>query len=324
VTDPASDADARPSIARPPTRWEAGGDRAFRVASLLVALSIVGLLAALLVVIGAKALPAVGRYGTGFLTDSVWDPNRARFGILPEIFGTLYTSLIALVVGGGLGVCVAIFLSQGFLPVPAERVLKNVIELLAAIPSVVYGLWGIFVVVPAVKGPADWLHEHLSFVPFFSTHLAGPGTLPASLVLAVMILPTVAAVGREAMAAVPRRLSEAAYGLGATRWEAILGVVVPTAAAGIFGGLVLGFGRALGETMALAMLAGNANVISWSLFSPADTLAALLANHFPEADGIEVGALLYAALVLLAITLAVNVVGAWLLRRSARRFEARA
>ena len=133
--------------------------------------------------------------------------------------------------------------------------------------------------------------------------------LPAALVLAIMVLPTISAISRDALVAVPPKLREAAFGLGATRWEAILAVIVPTAATGIFGSIILGFGRALGETMALAMLAGNANVISWSLFSPANTLAALLANHFPEAGTVEVGALMYAALVLLAITLVVNVVG---------------
>ena len=140
--------------------------------------------------------------------------------------------------------------------------------------------------------------------------------LPAALVLAIMVLPTISAISRDALAGVPPKLREAAFGLGATRWEAILAVIIPTAATGIFGAIILGFGRALGETMALAMLAGNANVISWSMFSPANTLAALLANHFPEAGKVEVGALMYAALVLLAITLLVNMVGTVILQRA--------
>jgi phosphate transport system permease protein len=146
--------------------------------------------------------------------------------------------------------------------------------------------------------------------------MGGPGLMPAALVLAIMVLPTTTAISRDSLVAVPPKLREAAFGMGATRWEAILAVFVPTAATGIFGAIILGFGRALGETMALAMLAGNANVISWSLFSPANTLAALLANHFPEADQIEVGALMYAALVLLAITLIVNIVGTLILQRA--------
>jgi len=195
-------------------------------------------------------------------------------------------------------------------------VMKNIVELLAAIPSVVYGLWGIFVLVPLLRPPAAWLNEHFGSFPLFATRLSGPGILPASLVLAIMILPTVTAVSREAMAAVPPRLAAAAYGLGATRWEVIFRVTLPTAAGGIFGALVLGLGRAFGETMALAMLAGNAQKFGWSLFSPGNTLAALLANHFPEAGELEVGALMYAALVLLFITLAVNVLGSLIMLRA--------
>jgi phosphate transport system permease protein len=250
------------------------------------------------------------------LSSSVWDANRNEFGIFPEIAGTLYTSFIALVVAGFLGITVALVLSQGFLRRRWELVMKNIIELLAAIPSVVYGLWGIFVLVPLLRGPSAWLNEHFGYLPFFSTRLSGPGILPASLVLAIMILPTVTAISREAMAAVPARLSAAAYGLGATRWEVIFRVTLPTASGGIFGALVLGLGRAFGETMALAMLAGNANVFSWSLSSPGNTLAALLANHFPEAGQLEVGALMYAALVLLLITLTVNILGSLIMTRA--------
>jgi len=189
-------------------------------------------------------------------------------------------------------------------------IFKNIIELLAAIPSVVYGLWGIFVVIPTIRPLADWLHQHFSWIPLFNTSLSGPGMLPAALVLAIMILPTVAAIARDALSAVPPKIREAAFGLGATHWEAILRVIVPTAATGIFGGLVLGFGRALGETMALAMLVGNSNQLSLSLFSPANTLAALLALNFPEANKNQVQVLMYAAIILMMITLLVNVAGA--------------
>ena len=169
-----------------------------------------------------------------------------------------------------------------------ERLLKNLIELLAAIPSVVYGLWGLFVVIPLIRPLCNWLHLKLGWVPFFGTDLSGPGMLPAAIVLSIMILPTITAISRDALVSVPPKLRMAAYGLGATRWEAILAVILPTASRGIFGGVVLAFGRALGETMALAMLVGNANQISLSMFSPANTLAALLANNFPEA-GAEAG-----------------------------------
>jgi phosphate transport system permease protein len=216
---------------------------------------------------------------------------------------------------------VATVLSQGFLPRSVELFMKNVIELLAAIPSVIYGLWGIFVLIPAIRGPAGWLHERFAFIPLFATELSGPGVLPATLVLSIMILPTVAAISREALAAVPRRLLAGAYGLGATRREAIFRIALPTASGGIFGALVLGFGRALGETMALAMLIGNANVFSWSLLSPGSTLASLLANHFPEASALEARALMYAALVLLTVTMLVNALGSLVIARATRKLK---
>lgn len=306
------------SVARAPTGREVVVDRIFRGLAVAFAAGTVLLLGWIVVVIGAEAGPAMSRYGIQFLTDTVWDPTRGEFSIRPEIHGTLYTSILALLIGGTLGVVAAIFLSQGFLPSKLERVMKNIIELLAAIPSVVYGLWGIFFVIPAIKPMADWLHETLGWFPLFSTELIGPGFLPASLVLAIMILPTVTAISREAMVAVPGKLKEASYGLGATRWETIRKVVLPTSSTGIFGAIVLGFGRALGETMALAMLVGNDNQLSWSLFSPGNTLASLLANYFPEANELEVGALMYAALVLLLITLSVNIVGAAIMARAGR------
>ncbi|HKO53400.1 MAG TPA: phosphate ABC transporter permease subunit PstC [Polyangiaceae bacterium] len=305
-------------VSRPPSPWQKTFDVSFKYVAHTFGAGVVLLLGAVVFEVLRHAKTAIADYGFGFFTTSTWDANRAHFGILPEILGTLYTSILALGIGGFLGITVAIVLSQGFLPRRVELVMKNVIELLAAIPSVVYGLWGIFVLVPLVRGPAGWLHEHLGSIPFFSTRLSGPGILPASLVLSIMILPTVTAISREAMAAVPKRLAAAAYGLGATRWEVIFNVTLPTAVGGIFGALVLGFGRALGETMALAMLVGNANVFGWSLFSPGNTLAALLANHFPEANQVEVGALMYAALVLMFITLTVNALGSLIMMRTTR------
>jgi phosphate transport system permease protein len=307
---------ARPQIARAPTAWQTGSDIVFRALANSFGAAVVILLGGIVFVVMRHAETAVSDYGVRFLANSVWDANRHEFGIFPEIAGTLYTSFWALVLAGFLGITLAIVLSQRFLGPRAEIVMKNVVELLAAIPSVVYGLWGIFVLVPLLRPPAIWINEHFGSFPLFSTTLSGPGILPASLVLAIMILPTVTAVSREAMAAVPTRLSAAAYGLGATHWEVIFRVTLPTAIGGIFGALVLGLGRAFGETMALAMLAGNAQTFSWSLFSPGNTLAALLANHFPEAGELEVNALMYAALVLLFITLAVNILGSLIMLRA--------
>jgi phosphate transport system permease protein len=330
--------DTAAEISQPPSTLDLIFDRAFRRSTLIIAWSTIALMFWLVFSIGRQALPAVRAYGISFLTTDTWDPNKAQFGILPAISGTMYSSVLGLIIGTIFGVAIAIFLSEGFLaigldsllkflhlndkrpwssiPNQVEDFLKLTVELLAAVPSVVFGLWGIFVVIPMIRPVADWLHGHLGWIPLFSTPLSGPGLMPASIVLAIMVLPTISAISRDALVAVPPKMREAAFGMGATRWEAILAVFIPTAATGIFGAIILGFGRALGETMALAMLAGNANVISWSLFSPANTLAALLANHFPEADAVEVGALMYAALVLLAITLLVNVVGTLILERA--------
>ena len=273
--------------------------------------------------IGGLALPAIYNYHLGFLTSTNWNVADQRVGILPEIWGTLYSSLLALLIGGFFGLTVAIFLTQDFLPLRVALVFRTIIDMLAAIPSVVFGLWGIFVVIPAIRPIANWLNETLSWIPFFGSSLSGPGLLPAALVLAIMILPTVAAISQDALHLVPYRTKEAAYGMGTTRWEAILKVMLPTAAGGIASAMVLGFGRALGETMALAMLIGNSNQISLSLFAPAQTLASLLASHFPEAGQVEVQALMYAALVLLAITLVVNMMGTAILTLAQRRISGR-
>jgi phosphate transport system permease protein len=330
---------ARPGdICQTPSRGQLLVDRAFRLTCRACACGTVALVTLIVVRIAIAATPAAREYGLGFLTGRVWDPNTGRYGILAEIWGTLYTSVLALGLGTAFGLAVAIFLSEGYLgqatfqllrhvdlhlhpawtrlPDQVERLLKNLVELLAAIPSVVYGLWGLFVVIPLVRPLCVWLHANLGWIPVFSTDLSGPGVLPAVIVLSIMILPTVTAISRDALVSVPPKLRMAAYGLGATRWEALLAVILPTASRGIVGGVVLAFGRALGETMALAMLVGNANRISVSIFSPANTLAALLANNFPEADAKEVGVLMYAALVLLFITLIVNIIGAVIIQRA--------
>ena len=312
---------SRPQIARAPTAWQTGADVAFRGITHAFGAAVVLLLGGIIFEVLRHAGSSMAKEGLGFMSGSTWDANRGEFGIFPEIAGTLYTSFWALLLGGFLGITLALVLSQGFLSRRAELVMKNIVELLAAIPSVVYGLWGIFVLVPIVRPVAGWLNAHFGSFPLFATRLSGPGILPASLVLAIMILPTVTAVSREALASVPPRLSAAAYGLGATRWEVIFNVTLPTSAGGIFGALVLGFGRALGETMALAMLVGNANVFGWSLFSPGNTLAALLANHFPEAGKVEVGALMYAAFVLMLTTLAVNAIGSLIMLRTTRELK---
>jgi phosphate transport system permease protein len=321
ASNPFASAAPADAITRPPSSGEYLSDRVFRSLTLVAAAIIIALVVYILWEIGGQAMPAIRDHHLSFLTTSAWDVQSERFGILPQIWGTLYSSLLALISAGFFGLTVAIFLTQDFLPPKLAMVFRTIIEMLAAIPSVVFGLWGIFVVIPAIRPLADWLHEYLGWIPLFGTSLSGPGLAPATIVLAIMILPTVAAISQDALNLVPYRTKEAAYGMGATRWEAILKVLVPTAAGGILSAMVLGFGRALGETMALAMLIGNSNQISLSLFSPASTLAALLASSFPEAGRIEVQALMYAALVLLFITLVVNVIGTFILNLTQRRIS---
>ena len=327
-------------ITQAPTRLQSFVCASFRRLSFLFSCSVILLVTFIVLRIAISAYPAMQHEGLGFLSGRVWDANADHYGIAGEIWGTLYTSILALAIGTAFGVAAAIFLSEGYMgqalfrvlrtfnlhlhpfwskvPDQLEELLKQLIELLAAIPSVVYGLWGLFVVIPVIRPVCHLLYEKLGWLSPFSTDLSGPGVMPAVVVLSIMILPTITAISRDALTSVPPKLRMAAYGLGATRWETIIGVILPTASRGIFGGMVLAFGRALGETMALAMLAGNSSHISLSLFSPADTLAALLANHFPEAGPKEVGILMYAALVLLAITLVVNIFGALILQRASR------
>ena len=265
------------------------------------------------------AWPAIQKFGFGFLTSSAWVPNRENFGVLPFIIGTIVSSLIAILIAFPLGLSIAVFLSENFLPLPVRQVVRFVVEMLAAIPSVVYGLWGIFVVIPLIKVFGEWAVKNLDGIPLFAGPAYGNSMLTASVVLALMILPTLTAISRNALTAVPKTLREGAYALGATRWEAILGVILPTAAPGIVAATILALGRAMGETMAVAMLIGNSTRLSWSLLSPGGTLAGLLANQFGEADGLQVNSLMFAALILVIITLFVNMAGELVLRYTQAR-----
>lgn len=288
----------------------------FKGACLVASLLTVVLLAVIVGEILVKALPAIEQFGLGFLSGVQWSPNRGVFGVLPILIGTAASSLLALLLALPLGLAIAIFLSENFLPAGIRQLIRFVVELLAAIPSVVYGLWGIFVVIPLVQKYGAILAAKFGFLPFLAGPVYGNSLLTASLVLALMVLPTITAISRAALATVPGTLREGAYALGATRWETILSVILPTAAPGIVASSILAFGRAMGETMAVAMLIGNSQRLSWSLLSPSNTLSALLANQFAEADGIQVSALMYAAILLVLLTLVVNMLGEAVLRRT--------
>jgi len=256
------------------------------------------------------ALPAIKEFGFGFLIGSEWDPRdeALKFGALPFIYGTLISSLLAILIAVPLGIAVAIVTSENFLPTWVRSPISAMVELIAAIPSVIIGLWGIFVLVPTLLPLQLFLYNNFKFVPIFSTEPLGFSMFSAGVVLAIMIVPLIASISREVLSAVPPELRSASMALGATRWETITKILLPTAASGILGSVVLGLGRALGETMAVTMVIGNSTQIDASLLAPGYTIPAVLANQFGEAlDQLHIGALLYLGLILFAITLIVNI-----------------
>ncbi|CDN14457.1 Phosphate transport system permease protein PstC (TC 3.A.1.7.1) [Richelia intracellularis] len=273
----------------------------------MFALAIAAVLLWIAIQVGIEAIPAIQTFGLKFLTDSSWNPVRNEYGVLPQVYGTLVSSLIGLLIAVPIGVGTAILLSENFLPSQVKTVMVFLVELLAAIPSVVYGIWGIFVLVPILTDWGKALNANLGWLPIFGSSPTGPGMLPAGIILAIMTLPIITAISRDALISVPPTLRQAAVGLGATRWETILKVLVPAAFSGIVSAVMLALGRAMGETMAVTMLIGNANKIDFSLFAPANSIASLLANQFAEADGLQVSALMYAAWVLFILTLIVNI-----------------
>ncbi|MFB2879287.1 phosphate ABC transporter permease subunit PstC [Floridanema aerugineum] len=313
------DAKNNSSIFQPPTALDKRLDTGFVWLTRLFALGIAVLLLWIAFQVAKDAFPAIQAFGLGFIFQSAWNPVTNQFGVLPQIYGTLVTSLIALLIAVPVGVGTAVILSENFLPLKVRTILVFLVELLAAIPSVVYGIWGIFVVIPLLRETLGaWLNSWFGWFPLFSTPLAGPGILPASLVLSIMILPIITAISRDALTSLPPDLRQASLGLGATRWETILQVLIPAAISGIVGGVMLALGRAMGETMAITMLIGNANTINTSLLAPGNTIASLLASQFAEASGLQVSALLYAALVLFVLTLIVNILADLVVQRVKR------
>ena len=271
------------------------------------AMSVVIVLGWMSWVIFRQAQPAIEKFGFGFLWTQNWDINELTFGALPYIYGTLVSSAIALIIALPIGLAVAVVTSERFLPPWIRSPIAFVVELIAAIPSVIIGLWGIFVLIPFLQPVQQWLFQHLSWIPIFNSEPAGPSMLIAGIILAIMILPTIAAISREVLIAIPKELRTASASLGATQWETIFRVLLPSAISGILGAAMLGLGRALGETMAVTMVIGNSDQISTSLLNPGNTIPALLANQFAEAsDGLHIGALMYLALILFALTLIVN------------------
>ena len=295
------------------------GDRAFKLLLTCTAALIPILLGFLVYELWTGSRLAMTKFGLAFVTTSVWDPVAEQFGAFPLIFGTLLSSFIALAIAVPLSLGVAIYLTE-FAPRILRQPVAFVIGLLAAIPSVVYGLWGIFVLVPVLRKTVfPFLRETLGFLPLFQGPIYGPSMLAAGIILAVMVIPYGMSVSREVLLAVPNSQREAALALGATRWEAVVTAVLPYARSGIVGAVILGLGRALGETMAVTMLIGNRHEIAASLFAPGYTMAAAIANEFSEAaTDLHFSALTYVAFVLFVVTVLVNAGARLLIWRVAR------
>jgi phosphate transport system permease protein len=295
------------------------GDRVFKFVLTLAAALIPVLLAFLVYQLWTGSHLAIDRFGLSFVTSSTWDPVAEEFGAFPLVFGTLLSSLIALLIAVPLSLGVAIYLTE-FAPKVVRQPVAFLIGLLAAIPSVVYGLWGIFVLVPALRTSVfPFLRRLFGFLPFFQGPIYGPSMLAAGIILAIMIMPYVMSVSREVLLAVPNTQREAALALGATRWEAVTTAVVPYARSGLIGAIILGLGRALGETMAVTMVIGNRHEIAASLFAPGYTMAAAIANEFSEAVGdLHLSALAYVAFLLFVVTVLVNAGARLLIWRVAR------
>jgi len=303
---------------RPPS--EKMVDVSFRYVTVVLASMVAVLLLSILIVVFWGSLESMGRYGWKFLITSNWNPVDDEYGAFTAIYGTIVTSILSLLIAVPLGVGTAIFVTENIIPLRIRNVIGVMVELLAAIPSVVLGLWAIFVMEPFIRPFLEFLYTTLNWLPIFSSPPIGPGTAPAVLILVVMILPIITSISRDSLNQVPNKLRQAAYGVGTTRWGAVLNVLLPAAISGIVGGVMLALGRAMGETMAVTMIIGNSNNFSLSLLAPGNTIAAMLANQFGEADGSQVSSLMYAAFILMILSLAVNVFAQWLVKRLSLKY----
>jgi phosphate ABC transporter permease protein PstC len=294
-------------------------DRALKYGLTVLAGLILALIVYFFVRLVGEAKPAFAKFGVlGFTFDNDWNVNAEQFGALPLLVGTMITSVLALLIGVPVAVATALYVTE-LSPRRVRGPITVLIELLAAVPSVVYGLWGIFFLAPKLQPAEQWVADRLSFVPFIGGGIATiPNYFVTGLVLAIMILPIVSALSREVMATVPLDHKEAALGLGATRWEMIRIAVLPYCRSGIVGGAMLGLGRAIGETIAVTILIGDAPQLGGHLFGQGYSLAASIANEFGEAQGLHRSALFAAALVLFVLTLLVNGVARVFVMRAAK------
>lgn len=302
-----------------PARSSRLPDRLFRGSSRLFAFGVVGLLLLLIALLASSGSQAFEQFGiVGFLTGRTWDPVHDLYGALPYIVGTFVSSLIALVIATPIAILTAIYLAE-LAPRRVAVPLTFMVELIAAIPSVVIGLWGVFVLTPVLRTTVEaWFVTNLGWIPIFSGPPLGIGLFAAGVILAIMILPTIVSISREVITSVPSTQREAMLALGATRWETITKAVLPFARSGIIGAVILGFGRALGETMAVTMVIGNGQDLPDSIFDQAQTIASKIATTFSEASvGIQTSSLIALGLVLLVMSVTLNIIARLLVWRVA-------
>jgi phosphate transport system permease protein len=283
-------------------------DRAFTWLVYVFAALTVAVLFWMSWIVFQQALPAIEKFGLGFLWSQEWDTGNLLFGAMPYVYGTLVSSAIAMILAVPVGIAVALVTSENFIPPSARTTIAFIVELIAAIPSVIIGLWGVFIFIPALVPLQTFLSNTLGWLPLFQTpDPVGFNMLTAGIILAIMILPTMAAISREVLLVVPKELRSGSMALGSTRWETIFRVLLPAGFSGIVGAAMLALGRALGETMAVTMVIGNSAQISLSLLDPAYTIPSVLANEFAEAqDPLHIGSLTYLGLILFGVTLVVN------------------
>jgi phosphate transport system permease protein len=300
------------------------GDAAFRQMTRAAAIGVLVLLSAVIISLIAGSLPTLRTFGFGFLVSERWNPVTDNYGALPAIYGTILTSLIAMLIAVPVGLMIAFFLTE-LCPQWLRRPIGIAIELLAGIPSIIYGIWGLFMFAPFLQATLQpFLINTLGNAPLIGSLFAGPpygiGMLTAGLILAIMVLPFVTSISRDVFEAVPVVLKEAAYGVGCTTWEVVRYVVLPYARVGVIGGVMIGLGRALGETMAVTFVIGNAHRISASLLAPGTTISATIANEFTEAVGdLYTSALITLGLILFVITFIILAIARYMLMRIERR-----
>ncbi|MGM0445055.1 MAG: phosphate ABC transporter permease subunit PstC [Bacillota bacterium] len=297
-------------------------DRLFYRVSRLFAWSLIILVILMLGVMLTFSWPSIKEFGISFIFSEEWNPVTDNFGALPFIYGSLVTSMISLIIAIPLGVGSAVFLTE-IAPKKISQPLSFVIELLAAVPSVIYGFWAIFVLTPIIRDYIQpFLNKHLGFLEFFQGPMLGVGILAAGIILAIMILPIITSITKDVLEAVPKEQRQAMLAMGATRWETIWHIVIPYGKAGIIGAVILAFGRAIGETMAVTMVIGNVNRITYSFFAMGNTMSSVIANEFSEAvSSLHLGSLVGLGLVLFAITLILNIVARLLIYYTANNHK---